>query len=114
MFKKKYLSLFPNTIKAKNVVAPYNRKASRRTQRAMEMESESSINKRSSSQMSVQLKNLNDFSSKNPQLHMLLLEAGETLKNSTGADGEILSFKVIKRLLIELFHFKISFTHTSK
>ncbi|XP_044756181.1 cAMP and cAMP-inhibited cGMP 3',5'-cyclic phosphodiesterase 10A-like [Coccinella septempunctata] len=87
MFRRKYLSLFPNTVKAKNVVAPYNRKAQIRSLKAATTVSDASFTKRQTSQSVVNLKEMNDFSSKNPHLHALLLEAGDVLKNSTDADG---------------------------
>ncbi|KAL3277038.1 hypothetical protein HHI36_012400 [Cryptolaemus montrouzieri] len=84
MYKKKYVYMFPQTFSAKRVVAPFNRKLLK-SQTSGKTEMKLSYVKRYVSQESIGLNDLTDFSSDNPDLQVLLLQAAEILKNTTKA-----------------------------
>lgn len=87
MFKRKYRRLFPKTLSIKNVIAPYNSKPARRLKSDAQDNKKSDFVRRYISETSVELNKLTDFSANNPDLHYLLLEAGQILKTTTNAIG---------------------------
>ncbi|KAK9875163.1 hypothetical protein WA026_005954 [Henosepilachna vigintioctopunctata] len=84
MIKKEYAYMFPYTFAAKHVIAPYNQKGKTRSEITLDLESKADSHKEGS-KSAINLKDLNDFSSDNPDLQTLLLEAAEILKETTNA-----------------------------
>ncbi|XP_044757857.1 cAMP and cAMP-inhibited cGMP 3',5'-cyclic phosphodiesterase 10A-like [Coccinella septempunctata] len=87
MLRKKYKRLFPKTFSIKNFIAPYNSKATNRLRASRQDDKKDLVKRYSSEISSISLEGLTDYSCTNPDLHLLLLEAADILKNTTGSIG---------------------------